>query len=190
MARGENRDPRRWIRHFRDLKNIREIFPSGSADPGAPQIQAPWMSDTVQLTFPLRADFRVFPVASPAAGADWTLTVPDDVIFRIISIRAQLATAVAVANRAVRCIVTSSSGQFLFNSQASFVQTASQTFQYCFAPFGYDMGTLAGSGFASVPLVQDLWLRQAFTLGMATINLQAADQWSGITALVEAYPNI
>jgi len=180
--------PRRWIRHFRDLRNLRQLFPTGSADPSAPQVISPWLSDIVQPVFQLTPDFRVFPVAQPAAGAEWTLTVPDRVTFRILSIRAQLVTDANAANRLVRGLVTSPAGQFVYHTEAGLVQIASLTRQYCWSNNPYDLAAL--SPFRQLPLPADLWLRSQFTFTPSTQALQATDQWSGITALVEAWPEI
>lgn len=188
MARGENRDPRRWIRHFRDLRNLREAFPTGSADPNAPQVISPWLSDIVQPVFLLTPDFRVFPVTSPAAGAEFTLTVPEGVIFKLLSIRARLVADANAANRFITFIVTSNAGQVVFHTAANAAQSANQTRRYCAAQCGFDYGAL--TTLRTAPLTSDLWLRTGFTFTSEVLNIQVGDQWSEITALVEAWPSI
>jgi len=188
MPNGAGRDPRRWIRHFRDLKNLRAIFPTGSADPRSPAIISPWLADTVQPVFPLTPDFRVFPVAQPAAGANFTLQVPDDVIFRILSFRALFTSDANAANRVIQIQVTSNAGQILLQSKAVPLHVASVARSYTIGAFGADLG--ANGSVIPILVPPDLWLRSGFTLSSIIQSIQVGDQWSALTAQVEAWPNI
>lgn len=188
MPRIFDKAPRRWIRHFRDLRNLRRLFPTGSADPSAPQVISPWLSDIVQPVFQITPDFRVFPVAQPAVATDFALVVPEGVTFDLLSIRATLLTDANVATRVVRLFVTSTIGQVVFHSSAVSTHPASLVAAYCAAGYGYDFGVL--SSIRSIPLPQHLWLRQGFILSFSTENIQAGDQWSAITAQVAAWPEI
>lgn len=188
MAPHFSREPRRWIRHFRDLRNVRAAYPTGSSDPNSPALISPWLSDIVQPVTVLTPDFRIFPIAQPAAGANFVLTVPDDVIFRLLSIR---GTFICDANAATRNLIfngISNAGQIFFTTFQNTPQTASQARTIGISNYGGFAQTVSLHRLAAIP--PDLWLRASFTFESAVENIQVGDQWSGLTAWVEAWPSI
>lgn len=117
-------------------------------------------------------------VANPAAGADWTYTVPAGLQQTLISVRAVLTTSAAVANRFPVLRITSPTGQILADVSALAAETASSTVTYVW---------MAGAPANNVNNVQQMSLPSGLRLlGSSTIQtitsgIQAGDQWSAIS---------
>ena len=127
--------------------------------------QTPWRRARVSV-----------PVADPAAGADWSAQVPAGVLWRPVAVRATLITSADVADRLPVLAVDTGNGTFL-SIPATAVQAASLAWLYSWPVHGnaYQVTTYAVAG------IPELVLQAGWSLGVATDNLQAADQWSGIT---------
>lgn len=126
-------------------------------------------------------------VPSPAAGADWTFTIPGRSAMRILSVRAIFASAVAVATRFPALVITDGVSQVM-NLPGASGEAASITETYCWAPTADSIQTgTGGSNSASIP--DKLILPVGFTIGSSTPNIQAADQWSGIVIWTQEIPN-
>jgi len=187
MARGPNPDPRRWQLHNRNLQDLDHVWEVRGSDPTSPRIIAPWLSDTVQLTYALQGVFRVEAVDVPAAGAEFSNTVPTGRIWRILSLHFLLTSAVAAANRFVQIRITSPSGARIWQAGGNFTQVASLGVRYSMANAGILGNSVAGGeGSVMIPLPSDFWLLQGFTIASVTQNIQAADQFSSIRILLEA----
>lgn len=126
---------------------------------------------------------RVVNLPNPAAGADLTFTVPGDQIWRPISLRALLTTAIAVANRAVRLTVAIG-GEEITRIPAAAVQAGSLAVVYTAARTGHST-SLVADGATAVIGIPELVLMGGTTISTSTANLQAADQWSGVRIAVE-----
>lgn len=131
--------------------------------------QAPWRrSRVVQL------------VPAPAAGADWTLTVPAGHLFRLRSILATLTTSAAVANRVARLQFGNGDATFLDLPPAA-VQAASLGIRYAWVPG--PQAIVVGTG--ALQFMPAMDLDTAWTVGTKTDLIDVADQWSAISALVD-----
>jgi hypothetical protein len=115
-------------------------------------------------------------IANPAAGANISYTFEDD--YRLDGFAMQLVTAVAVANRRFKWMITDAADVVLARGVASVDQTASLTWQNFSTP-----------GCPSMAAVQALWLgtnfpaaglevASGFKFKTSIDNLQAADQLS------------
>ncbi len=125
-------------------------------------------------------------VGNPAAGVDWTIAINGNARWRVAAIRATLTTAVAVANRSA-ILQFVQAGNIAYNACAAPNQAASLTWVY---NWGAGVTTLLATVGAGTPNVEtstpvDLWLAPGMTIQTVTQNLQAADQWTTITLLVE-----
>ena len=126
-------------------------------------------------------------VASPVAGAEWSIAAPGQGLWRVVSAAFRLVTDATVANRTVT-LVADDGTDVWFRSVATAQQAASLTVDY---------GAFAGGspgGFAGVagvmPFTQDgLWLQPGWRLRSVTGAIAATDQYSGISLLVEEFPN-
>lgn len=125
-------------------------------------------------------------IGAPAAGVDFSTTVPNLARWRVIALRASLTTAVAVANREV-ILALGTAGSPVYNAIAVPLQAASLTYGYS---WGAGVTTLLVIAGATTPNINtsipvDLWLPNGSTVASVTQNLQAADQWSSVQLLVE-----
>ncbi len=123
-------------------------------------------------------------VANPAAGADWTFTVPTTTRMRIVSLAATLTTAVAVANREPQIIIddgvnTYWEAEVAVNIPASTVNVITAT--ALSIPNGIVTTT------QNIPIPPALILPNGHRLRTNTVGIQAADQWSAIWILLEEW---
>jgi hypothetical protein len=120
----------------------------------------------------------------PAAGANFTLDVPEAKRWHVVSVQFRLVTDANAANRV--CLVTGGDGTNAFcTSNVSDLQTANLTIDYhvsrglnnlTFAP----TGALAGKRFSA--LAHDMWLRglagASDNINIQVGNIQVGDQLS------------
>lgn len=119
---------------------------------------------------------RPMPVAAPAAGAEWSVTVGPNVIWEVLAVQFQLVTSAAVANRNAMLRVTDNLNAEAFRVGPQAVQAASLTNTYSYLPgFGYASGTGRQQvGWPSPPPV----LLPGYVLGTTTSAIDVGDQYS------------
>jgi len=117
--------------------------------------------------------------ANPAAGAEWTITVPAGVRFVVQAITAVLVADATAANREV-AIVFTSGGAIVSQPASGFAHTAGLTKRYSVFP-----GNVRGAGPAGqeglIPMPA-ITLRAGDTMTSQTTNLQAGDDWDAPVA--------
>lgn len=113
--------------------------------------------------------------STPAAGNDINEQVPINARWIMLSMRAQLATAVAVANRQVALQITDGSHVF-YRTDEGPVQAASLTWNYTFAPIGY--APVVNLNQVVIHYDQGQRMNDGFRIQTGTSQLQAADQWT------------
>lgn len=116
-------------------------------------------------------------VSNPAAGADWTYTVPAGATYRLVSAFATLATSASVANRVPELIIDDGTHSLSGSLMAS-PQTAGVTDTYTWGS-GLPLSA-ALSAANTAPLPQSLTLAAGWRVRTSTSGIQAADQWSTI----------
>lgn len=146
-----------------------------------PAIARPSLLDLVHQDGAQRVP-RILTVPTPAAGADWSITVPAGVVWEIQTIKARLVTAVAVANRGAVLVVNDSILD-VFSAATGLVQAASLTTDHVFArEYG---AAVTGSGSAvAIASWPNVPLLSAWKITSLTTAIQAADQWSAIVLYV------
>lgn len=130
-------------------------------------------------------------VSSPAAGAEWSFTVPSNTALRVWSIRYQLVTSVAVANRfpAVQWVPDGTNITYIAGIPQASPVTASLTVA---VSHGVEngatglIGTTATGTTYNAPCSNQLMFPNAI-VRTGTANLQAADQYSAIYLAVEKW---
>lgn len=123
-------------------------------------------------------------VTNPAAGADWTFTVPNQSRMRVTSFNANFTASAAVANRQVTVSVDDGANIYWQHDVAVNI-TAGQ------AGSIFGTGTNATTGanplLLSVVLPPNLNLPAGHRIRSNTVNIQAGDQWSAIWFGVEEW---
>jgi hypothetical protein len=131
---------------------------------------------------PVEYIYRQVSVAAPGAAADWTITTPGGVGWKLLGSASQLVTSATVANR-YPGIVISVAGAPVFRAYEPTAITASLT---CLIGTGMvsGMGAIVGANaVANIPHDQ-LWLPPNSTIASNTLGLAASDQYSAITLYV------
>jgi hypothetical protein len=128
---------------------------------------------------------RSVTVANPAAGADWSVTVPAGASFAVNSVSATLVTSAGGSARVATLVITDAGGNVVFNGPATASQNASSTENYTWsnAPSTPPAGATSTVG----PLPAGLRLGPGWTLKTVTSGIQAGDQWSAIVLSVQQY---
>lgn len=118
-------------------------------------------------------------VATPAAGADWSTSVPAGHLWQLLGVTATLVTSAAVANRAVALVLGDGSNPFL-TIPAPAVQAASLTGVYSWAGEGggYALGV------RQLGPLPPLVLPPSWTVAVSTLLVDATDQWSAVRLLL------
>ena len=131
----------------------------------------------------MQRTLRVFPVTTPAAGADFSATVPGGFVWRPLAVTAKLVTSATVATRSVSLKITDQT-----NVLAQFApfgtQAASLTATYSWANGAASAGTAAGGGVVTTGL-PDMALPSGYQLASVTAAIDTTDQWSNVIVWVE-----
>lgn len=178
--------PWRWIRHFRDLRGFNRLWTPGGSDPSSPRIIAPWLSDTVQLVTVLSPALRSTQAPDPAVATNFTVLAPHDVNWKLISIVFTLTTDVNAANRVVRLRVHDTGGATIWSGHGETVQVASESLLH----IGSAIGAIPPNLTVNRPILTPpgLWIPRNFSIRSAVVGMQAGDQITGISLLVEEWP--
>lgn len=127
----------------------------------------------------LRRYPRAVQVPQPAAGADWTITVPAGVLWRLVSAFGLLATSSAVANRTAVLSIGDGDTEFC-RIPATGVQAASLTESYTWG-VGLDSENTGPSQSQAIP---EYVLHAGAIVKSATANVDVGDQWSAVVLYV------
>lgn len=157
-----------------------------------------YVTTNMPLTFPSGQNMsptdgpgnvRSIQVTSPAAGAEWSQTVPTNARWEVVSVFAQLTTSAAVANRLAR-LVMDDGANFLNQVPGLSAQTAGTVIGYCWGD-GQGGPIIANDTVAfSGPFANDCYLSSGFRIRSLTGGLQAADQWGSINFLVREWLDV
>ena len=126
---------------------------------------------------------RVATVANPAAGADWSITVPAGAQWLLQSVNAQLVTSATAGTRIPSLVITDNAAHVVFTGVASLSQAASLTYTYSWSPGA--VASPAGSTSVSGPLPALLRLQPGWVIKTVTQGIQAGDQWSAISLAIQ-----
>lgn len=138
----------------------------------------------IRSPFDGRGRMRSIAMTNPAAGADWTTTVPAGVAWIVRGVTAQLDTSVAVATRAVTLQFLDSSANLLLDSIGGATEVASIDDVYSW----FNGGQASFEGLViSGGLPAEFRLPAGWVIRSATANIDAGDQWSKIVLTVEEF---
>lgn len=122
--------------------------------------------------------------ADPAAGAEFSETVPTAARWRLMGVAFTLVTDATVANRIPNLIVDDGAAEILRVSAAA-AQTASTTIEYSAIAGGYSGGS--GATRINLPLPADLILSAGYRVRSETNAIVAGDNYSAPQLLVEEW---
>ncbi len=121
---------------------------------------------------------------APAAGADWTQTVPTSARWRVRGFTASLTTSAVAGTRQPQIQVTDGVN-VLFTIDAANTLAASLTAAFSWVP-GYPNTPLAvATRTTFIPL--DLTLFAGWIIRASTVNIQAGDQWTAPRFAIEEW---
>lgn len=119
---------------------------------------------------------KVIPVPSPAAGAEWTITVPAGVAWELVTILTRFVTSAVVANRLINLDVNDPDGNRIHRFGTAANVPASQT---AVAPFEAGSGAFGTVTGQSNPLPSPyLVLPAGYILRSNTALLDVGDQYN------------
>lgn len=116
--------------------------------------------------------------ANPAAGADWTYTVPAGVQQTLISVRAVLTTGAAAPTAPVILRITSPTGQIIADAAALATQGASVAVTYVWMAGAQ---STSSANFQQMSLPTGLRLMPGTIIQTITGGIASPDQWSSIS---------
>lgn len=128
---------------------------------------------------------RAIPVPTPAAGSDWSLTVPAGVIWQVLSVRAQLVTDAVVATRVPSLDFVTADGTIVVRHPVDSTKVASVS-----AFFDWMVGYgdhINEGGVVGLSMIADFPLLAGWAVKTTTFAIDAGDQWSGITVAVREW---
>lgn len=127
-------------------------------------------------------------IGNPAAGADWSAVVPAGQYWEVWSCSFLLTTGVAVANRAAGIVVQDTVPLVHGIWRSGTLQTASLAWLY--TGFAHAIGAVDPNNNANgimIPCPAPRRLPPGWFIGSAVHGIQAADQISAISLLVEVF---
>lgn len=118
-------------------------------------------------------------VTTPAAGAEWSVTLPGHQAWAVRSVIATLVTSAAVATRRPSLVIDDQTTTFM-RLQSGITSGATLTTVWSWVE-GYDLETGAAGTAVTDPFPSGLVLPAGHRLRSVTAAIDAADQWSAIS---------
>jgi len=126
-----------------------------------------------------------FSVAQPAAGQNWTFTVPANTVYKLDTFSFTLVTSATVATRFITLEFTDASGNIIFAATNGTGQAASLTARTTASRFINYLAVAGSNASGSQFPLPDVWLPAGYIVKVVTTNLDAADQFSAVTGLAQ-----
>ena len=120
---------------------------------------------------------------SPAAGADFSVQVPDGGYpWQLVAVRAQLVTSAVVVNRFAAAVVKDAAGTELYRVGFGTALVASTTYIITLSPFvGSVQGDVTNTKTVTFPVPDAPYLPR-FSVGTITTAIDAGDAYSNVVA--------
>lgn len=126
---------------------------------------------------------RVVQIANPAAGADWSVTVPGGRLWRPLGITAKLVTSAVAGTRSPALKLTDQTNTLVelapFSTQATGLTVL----------YSWSNGSVSGAGSSATGVITtalpDWVLPAGYVIGPTTAAIDTGDQWSQVVAWVE-----
>jgi hypothetical protein len=134
-------------------------------------------------------DLNRVSVANPAAGADWTYTLPTGYYYRLLAGSMTFTTSATVANRLVMPEIRDAGGAVLWRGMSQGAIAASSSGRHSWTQVGVPHAIQA-TGSAQTVALPDFWIPGGYVLRPLTLAIDAADQYSTIELLFERTDSI
>jgi len=139
--------------------------------------------DRVAHMPPTAYTYEVRPVAAPAVGTDFQITVNDGGVWRVHAIVATLTASAVAGNRFPQLrIDDQSTRSMLLPAGAATIANGVTTYSWLLG-FPVTMAAAEG-GLVVAPLVEHV-LHQGWRFGPVTVARDAGDQWSNVSITIE-----
>ncbi len=139
-------------------------------------------SDPTKLNVSLGRAASSLTVGNPAAGTDFNITVGATGLFQ--TFRARFIASAAAANRNMNFILQDAGGNTLYAQQMAFNVTASQGVDF-YMGLALPLSAAANAGGQVYIPIPQMVLQNGWKIIVATANIQAGDQWSGLGYSIE-----
>ena len=123
-------------------------------------------------------------IANPAAGAEWSVTVPTGEQWIVRAVRARFVSSAAVATRFPNLVEDDGAGNLTVQSAPATGIAAAQTWDISWF---HGAVNIQNNNVQCNPWTLDTRMPPGFLIRSITGNIQAADQWSAIALLVERF---
>jgi hypothetical protein len=180
---------------------IRLWINRGATFVGSPNAAQILVSDYVTINAPIGwpasrvlyptegpGNLREVTVANPAAGADWSLTVPSLTRWRIQNFNAQLVIANAGVARIIRAQLKTGAGVVMHQAAAQQTGAVNTTVQV--SGSSGQITSVVDTTTLNLPLPGQVVVASGEILAVSTSNINAGDQWSNIRVLVEEWLDV
>lgn len=123
---------------------------------------------------------------APAAGKEVSFTVPNGVVWRVVSMTAKLTTSSTIANRYVGFQVKQQDGTAVYQFQSTSALAASDSLTVTFSE---DISTLTTVATTDVLLLPkpSVWFPPGWSFGTLTGNIQTGDAYSDVALWVHEW---
>jgi hypothetical protein len=132
-------------------------------------------------------NLRVVPVANPAFGQDWNLTVPTNARWRFVYARATLNTDASAAQRFVQFDISSTANLFYIVNGDDPAGGPGPNSGGNFSAAAINRPHIASSGQSMFQVPPDLYMLAGGIMQTATINIGPGDTWVNIGVLIEEW---
>lgn len=129
---------------------------------------------------------NVVPVATPAAGATQSVTVPGEYVYRVLAARVSLTTDANAANRLLTLDYVDPRGNTYVQNGAGLVVTANTSAQV----FQWSRGRTVAEWAANTPVfcpLDSVFLAPGWVIRWNVANIQVGDTLTALRLLVEQY---
>lgn len=128
---------------------------------------------------------RLIVGTDPAAGVDWSETVPTNARWQLLSVRALFQTDATVAARNVNLLIDDGTNNY-YRIASHRDQPASQPYSYSWSVGTQDLGGLANAAVV-IPLPNHAYMKAGYRVRAATSLMQAGDDWSTLSILAREW---
>lgn len=128
------------------------------------------------------ASLQEFTIAQPAAGAEFSFTVPTGLAYRFETMFVQFNTSATVANRFVKIDITDGTN-IVWEGGGQAAVVASSGYRIGFQRLG-GQAAASGAGVPNIAALPDIWLPAGYVLKSLTSAIDPADQYLAVRGIV------